>query len=638
MYRHIGKYLFSIGARRRLSGPLKFITTFYAACFTLWIFWTATFAIIHPITHAAIFVSFILALMFLVIAPSPGSRSDKPLWIDYGLSILCVACGVYFTLSAEAIANRISLLDPLTGIDLFFGTIIWVLTLEATRRAVGLALMLITLSFVLYNLFGHLFQGAISHGLITYDHFLDQSIFTTNGVFGAPVRVAATYAFLFVTFGIFFQRAGGGQFFFDVAAALAGRSPGGPAKVAIASSALYGTMSGSPTSDVVTTGSVTIPMMRRLGYSPALAGAIEVSASTGGSIVPPIMGSAAFIMVEITGISYQTIVMAAIVPALLFYVSLLLQVHLHALRTGLSGAEMENIPSLRDALRKGGIFVLPLLIIAGALALGYTPTFVAVFGTMATIVASLPRAATRIGLRGLYEGLAEATLRMVPVAAACAAAGLVVGGLSLTGLAGKFSYFVFTLSEGHAMLSLLLAGAVCIILGMGMPTPSAYILAAVLVGDVLIAMEIDLLPAHMFLLFFSALSALTPPVAVAAYAASSIAEANPLSIATAALRLSFVLILLPFTFVYQPELLAQGSAARVLWAATTALAGVFALVAASEGYWHGGLNWWQRITLASGGLGMLLPGVASDSIGLAIGAAVWLSMRARKSRECSNSE
>jgi len=619
-------HLFSIGARRALLGPLRHVLTLYAVGLALWVFWTATIAIIDPLAHAAIFVSFMLALMFLVIGPTPNGRIDRPLAIDYVLSVAALACGVYFILSAETIASRISLLDPLTTTDLVFGSLIWVLTIEATRRAVGLALMLITVAFVAYNLFGHLLEGVMSHGFIGYEHFLDQSIFTTNGIFGAPVRVAATYAFLFVSFGVFFQRAGGGQFFFDLAAALTGKSPGGPAKVAIASSALYGTMSGSPTSDVVTTGSITIPMMRKLGYSPVLAGAIEVAASTGGSLVPPIMGSAAFIMVEVTGIPYRTIVIAAIIPALLFYTALYVQVHLRALRLRLGGVGLGEIPKLGDTLRRGGVFAFPLAIIAGALVIGYTPTFVAVFGAIAAIVASLPRR-DRITPRGIYEGLAEATLRMVPVVAACAAAGLVVGGISLTGLAGKFSFLVFSLSDGQLWLSLVLAGALCIVLGMGMPTPSAYILAAVLIGDVLTTLDVDLLPAHMFLLFFSALSALTPPVAVAAYAASSIAEANPLSIAATALRLSLVLFILPFGFVYGPELIAQGSALEIAQGTSTALLGVFALSAASEGYWRVQLVPWQRLVFAASGVALLLPGLPSDGVGIAIGAIAVMTTR-----------
>ncbi len=307
-----------------------------------------------------------------------------------------------------------------------------------------------------------------------------------------------------------------------------------------------------------------------------------------------------------------------------------MQVHLGALSVRLTRAT-EDVPALPGTLRRGVPFAFPLLVVIGALLAGYTPAFVAVFGVGAAIIGSLPSRETRIGLRGLYEGMAEATLRMVPVAAACAAAGLVVGGLSLTGLAGKFSYIIFDFSQGYVWPSLILAGVLCIALGMGMPTPSAYILAAVLIGDVLISLDVDLLPAHMFLLFFSALSALTPPVAVAAYAAASIAEANPLSIAAGAVRLSLVLFILPFAFVYQPELLAQGSAPAVLWAASMALAGVLPLAAANSGYWRTRLSTWQRLGFGIGGLGLLLPDLLTDASGLVVVGLVALSVRSRPS-------
>jgi TRAP transporter 4TM/12TM fusion protein len=317
------------------------------------------------------------------------------------------------------------------------------------------------------------------------------------------------------------------------------------------------------------------------------------------------MGSAVFILVEFTGISYQTVVVAAVIPAFLFYLALYAQVHLSALRLGLGGLEASESPQVRNTLRNGGVFVIPLLVIVGALAMGFTPTFAAVFGALAAIASSLPRRETRINIRGIYEGLAETSLRMVPVMAACAAAGLVVGGISITGLAGKFSYIVLALAGESQILTFAVAGVLCILLGMGMPTPSAYILAAVLIADVLIVPGVEVLTAHMFLLFFSVLSAITPPVAVAAYAASSIAEANPLAIAVAALRLSLVLFLVPFAFVYVPGLLAQGSPGEIAIALVSAIPGVLALAVASEGYWRGVLQNWQRIGVGCAGLGLL---------------------------------
>ncbi|MEE8394591.1 MAG: TRAP transporter fused permease subunit [bacterium] len=590
----------------------------YAATLGAWEIYAATLAVIDPLLLSAIFICFMLVLLFLTVGPLPGSDPQRIPIVDYALAAASGACGAFFLLTEEAILERISLLDPLSPGQLIFGSLLWVLTLEATRRSVGLGLTLIVAGFVAYNLWGDLLGGIIAHGPITYEHFLDQTVFTTNGIFGVPIRVAATYAFLFVTFGVFLQLAGGGDFFFDLSAVISGSQPGGPAKVAVFSSALYGTISGSPTSDVVTTGAITIPMMKKLGYPGWLAGAVEVSASAGGGILPPVMGSAAFIMVELTGISYQSIVIAAIIPALLYFVGVYSQVHLRSLKMGLVGLDPSQIPKLGETLRGGGLFVAPLVAMVAGLLLGYSPTYVAVFGTGAVLAVAMLRARTRIGPRQFLEGLSQATLRMVPVAAACAAAGLVVGGISMTGLSYKFANFIFAVAGEGRFIVLVIAAMVTIILGMGMPTPSAYIMAAVLVGSVLVDQGLDLLTANMFLLFFAALSAITPPVAVAAYAAASIAEDNPLLIAAAAVRLTLAGFLLPFVFAYGPEILSQGSLPIIAWAVVTSVPGVIALSAGAEGFLDKPVPWWQRLALVAGGVCLMVPGLLSDAIGAAL--------------------
>ena len=484
----------------------------------------------------------------------------------------------------------------------------------------GFGITAIVLTFVLYNLFGHHLGGAIGHGYIDYPYFLDTMAFSTDGIFGVPVRVAATYAFLFVMFGTFLQRAGGGEFFFNLAAVVSGRSPGGPAKIAVVSSGLYGTISGSPTSDVVTTGAVTIPMMKRLGYSGALAGAVEVAASTGGSILPPVMGSAAFIMAEFTGIDYRDIAIAAIIPALLYYFCVYTQVHLRSVNLGLTSIEESKIPKLGATLRQGGVFVVPLAVLVGALMMGYSPNFVAVFGAIAVIVVAMLKKETRIGLKGIYEAMGETTLRIVPVAGACAAAGLVIGGITMTGLAQKFSALIFLLTSQDLFLSLLVAAALTILLGMGMPTPSAYILAAVLVGPTLQQLGVDKLAGNLFLLYFAVLSALTPPIAVAAYAAAALADANPLTISVQAVRLSLSAFVVPFAFVYGQELLLVGNVWNIALAVATAMLGVWLVALATEGYKQV-LNFAARLLLAASGLCFIVPSVTAVFFGAALGAA-----------------
>jgi TRAP transporter 4TM/12TM fusion protein len=613
--------LFAIGVRRRPRGWLARVITPYAAAVGVWVIYSATYAVIHPWVLAAMFLCAVFGLLFLLVGASPNSDTRRPAWFDWVWSIGGIASGAYFAINASVIIERIPELDPLTGWDIFFGYALLLLTLEATRRTTGLGLTIIVLIFVAYNFLGHLLGGVLNHAYIDAEYFIDMTVYTTYGINGLPVRVAATYAFMFVLFGTLLNRTGGGEFFFNIAAALTGKRAGGPAKIAVVSSGLYGMISGSSVSDVVTTGSITIPMMRRLGYSGELAGAIEVSASTGGSLLPPVMGAAAFVMVEYTGISYREIATAALVPALLYYLSVYAQVHLRSLKMGLKGLARDEIPSFGKTMRAGWRFILPLLALIIALLIGFSPTFVALFGTLAVLVAGVLRIRGRIGFRDLYEGLAETVSRMLAVTGACAAAGLVIGGLTLTGLAQKVAQIVYALTDAQLFPSLLLAAAVTIVLGLGMPTVSAYILAAVLVGPLLADLGVPILAAHMFLLYYAVMSAITPPVAVAAYAAAAIAEDNPLRIAVTAVRLSLAAFVVPFAFVYGNELLLVGEPLDVAFAIVSASVGVILLAVAMEGYFRRPLQWWARVLVAVSAILFVVPGYAAALLGAAFAGA-----------------
>ncbi len=401
------------------------------------------------------------------------------------------------------------------------------------------------------------------------------------------------------------------------------------------SSGMYGMVSGSPTADVVTTGAVTIPVMKRLGYRPAVAAAIEVTASTGGSIMPPVMGSAAFIMAEYTGIEYRDIAIAAFLPALLYYVCVYAQVHFRALRFGLSALDASTIPPLLTTLRHGGLFFVPLIVLTTALLYGYTPTMVAIFGGVAVIIVSWMRRDTFIGPVGLWNVLAETTLRMVPVAGATAAAGLVIAGLTMTGLAAKFAHVVYAVTNANQFMALCLAAALTLVLGLGMPTPSAYILAAVLMGPLMTQLHMDLLSGHMFILYFAVMSALTPPVAVAAYAASAIAEDNPISIAGHAVKFALAAFVVPFVFVFGPELLWQGPLWKTAITFCTAAIALIILAGAIERYGKWADVWWARLVLAVGGLCMLTPIMWLTAVGIvlvaiAIGVTRWRGQSVEK--------
>ena len=609
---------FSVGVRRRPTGLFFWIFAPFALAISVWVIAAAAFIIISPWTLAVLFFSGMAALAFITVGATRQSPTDRPPPVDMALAALSVAVGVYFAVQAPVIEQRIVLLDTLTVWNKVFGTLVFLLTIEITRRTTGLGLTSLVILFVAYNLFGHNLEGVLKHGYIGFEHFIEIVVFTTDGVFGLPIRVAATYAFLFVLFGTLLQACKGGDFFFDFAAAISGRRPGGPAKVAVISSGMYGMVSGSPTSDVVTTGSITIPIMRRLGYRGALAGAIEVAASTGGSLVPPVMGTAAFIMVDYTGIEYRDIAIAALIPAVLYYISVYSQVHFNARRRGLKPLDPERIPRLLATLREGGLFFVPLVALTVALLQGYTPTYVAVVGSAVVLMVAVLRKKTRIGLFGLANVLIETCYRMVPVAGACAAAGLIIAGITMTGLAGKFSHLVYNITDAHLFATLLIAAALTIVLGLGMPTPSAYILAAALMGPVLEKLGLQVLQTHMFILYYAVMSALTPPVAVAAYAASSIAEDNPLYIAVLAVKFALAAFLVPFMFVYGPELLMIGGALEIVLALASAATGLVLIAAAIEGFFIRPLPLWSRPPLAGFGLWLVVPGLYSSIAALAL--------------------
>ena len=614
----------STGNRRSPAGVLAIAIRIYAALVAVWVVYQATLSSIDVLALSIIFVSIMLVLVFLMFGATETSDEKNPSWFDWILIFVSIATGLFFILNIPEIATRISLFDELTLQQKIASAAMVLLTLEATRRTVGAGLMMIVVLFIIYNLFGDRLEGVLQHGEISVGHFLDINVFTTDGLFGIPIRVAATYAFVFVMFGTFLEKARGGDFFFDLAAIISGRSAGGPAKVAVFSSALFGTVSGSPTSDVVTTGSITIPMMKRLGYPGALAGGVEVAASTGGSLLPPIMGSAAFIMAEFTGIPYSEIIVAALIPALLYYLGVFLQVHLRSVKIGLAPLPSDRVPTLAKTLINGWIYIVPIVAIVVALVQGYSPTYVACFGTIAIIVASQFRKDARITPMGLFDGLADTTIRMIGVTGACAAAGLVIGGITMTGLATKFSYLVLVFGSSSVLPALLIGAAITIILGLGMPTPSAYVLAAVLIGPVLVnELNVPVIAAHMFLLYYAVMSAMTPPVAVAAYAAAAIAGDNPMKIAVTAVMFSVVAFLIPFGFVHNSGLLLIGSPLEIVFAVVAAVLAVVFLAIATEGYIRAPISSGIRLIIAVAALGLLAPiGWWTGAIALVGGATI----------------
>ncbi len=608
--------LVATGRRRKLAAGSQRALIIVAAIFAGWVIYANLFTISDPLILGILFVCGIYTIMFVAIGATPAAPDKVPFY-DWGMSILSLACGVFFFTNAGAISDRISLLEPFTPAQLFFGSALMLLTLEATRRTTGMGLTAVVMLFLLYNQFGSLLPPPFGHGISDYTYLLDILVFTTDGVFGVPIQVVASYVFLFVMFGTFLSNAGGGEFFFNLASLVTGKSRGGPAKIAVISSGLYGTMSGSPTSDVVATGSITIPVMKRLGYKARFAGAVEVAASTGGSAMPPIMGSAAFILAEYTSVPYQEVVLAALLPALLYYLGVFLQVHLRAVKDDLRPSDGE-IPTVVETFRTGWVFMIPIIGIVWALLAGYSPTFTAGVGVLAAVGAATLLKATRLSAWQVIEGLGETTLRILPVAGACAAAGLVIGGLSMTGLGMKAANVILTISGGQAAVTLVIAAVVTIILGLGMPTPSAYILAAVLVGPALAKLGYPILQSHMFLLYYAIMSALTPPIAVAALAAAAIADEDPFKIAFSAVRLAAIGFLMPFAFIWNPGLLLLGD---TLTNSVAILGGVLATAAIAisiEGYVGVALRQVERLFLVLAAIAAVQPVLSASLAGIVV--------------------
>ncbi|HDZ46302.1 hypothetical protein LCGC14_0085970 [marine sediment metagenome] len=613
------------GSRRTLSGKLKMAVHGCAALVALGVIYTTTIVYIDLFVMTIVFLSAILALLFMTISPGPLGRIDRPSIIDWVLVAASILVGIYFYLESGRISQRITLLFPLETLDVIAASLLLLLTVEATRRTVGVGLTSVVMIFLVYNLWGHGLPGGLGFREVSYQHFLDIMMFTSDGLFGVPLRVAATYAFLFVMFGTFLAKAGGAEFFYNLSSAIAGHRVGGPAKISVISSGLYGTMSGSPTSDVVTTGSITIPIMQRLGYSKQLSGSVEVAASTGGSLLPPVMGSAAFIMAEYTGIDYRDIVIAGIIPALLYYLCVYTQVHLRSQKLGLKGIPVDETPRMRQTMKNGGLFIVPLVALSIALVMGFSPTYVAAVATGVVLLVAAVKPSTRMSIVKIWGALAETTLRMVSVVAACAAAGLVIGGISMTGLGGKFADLVFLLAADSTVMVLIISAILAIILGMGMPTPSAFILAAVLVGPTLASLDFSVLQSNMFILYFAVLSAMTPPVAVAAFAAAAIADAKPLEIATGAVRLAITAFIVPFAFVYGDGLLMVGDWDTILVSCVTAVIGVILLSLGVEGYLRDKLAAPARWCFVGAGLLFIFPSwfAIGGAVILAIGACLF---------------
>lgn len=590
-------------------------TAFHLAVLNLWPIDSVLFRAIHLAGGSA--------LGFAYFSAARGWSRHRVPWYDWVLILAGIGCAAYIFVYLEELQFRAGALYT-TG-DLVVGVVGTLLVFEFSRRTAGPALTIISGAFLLYAYVGPWLPGVLYHKGYQ-PGFVFTYIFSDQGIFGITLEVSSTFIIMFTAFAAFLTVSKAGDYFNDLSVALVGFARGGPAKVAVLSGILFGSISGSSVANVVASGSVTIPMMRRVGYDRATAGAIEATSSTGGQITPPVMGAGAFIMAEVTGIPYGNIALAAIIPCVLFYIACYVHCDLHAVRHGLRGVPRAELPRIVPML--GKLYLLaPIVVLVWAFVAGYSGFRAAGLGIVACIVVSWLSAETRMGPGRVVQGLETAARDCIQLISVCAAAGIVVGVIALTGIGGRFSSLVLAIAGGSQLLAMLFAAVIVVILGMGMPTTAAYAIAAAVVAPGLTRMGVIPLVAHMFIFYFAVLSAITPPVAVASFAAAGMAQADPWKTSWIAVKLGLATFIVPFMFFYSPLLLGQGAWLEVAHVFVTASLGVFLLACATEGWLNGPLPTALRIALFIGALFLITPETVTDAIGLVIGGAVWFWQR-----------
>ncbi|MBM4306719.1 MAG: TRAP transporter permease [Deltaproteobacteria bacterium] len=572
--------------------------------------------------YLAVFFGLVMGLVFILVPFKKDAPKDRLPWYDLILSMLGLVVGFYLSIYYKEIVVEMGLLTPLRVI---LGTIAIVLILEASRRVLGWPFLTIVLLFIFYALFTFLFPGRLYGKGVSWPRLATFLYLDPQGILGIATEVAATIVFAFVFFGQALFRTGGGEFFTDSAMALMGRYRGGPAKVAVLASSLFGTMSGSAVANVVTTGSVTIPLMKKSGYPPYFAGAVEATASSGGQIMPPIMGAAAFLMATFLGMPYGKVALSAAIPAILYYMAVFIQVDLEAAKNGLQGLPSEKLPRLFMVLRKGWLFLIPLGVLIYALFIRVIEADRAgLYATTSVFIICCLRREDRLNLNKIVKILKETGEGMLEIGVICSAAGIIIGIVSLTGLGFTFSQALVTLAGGSTLLLLVLGAVGAIILGMGMTVTAAYLLMVILIAPALVQLGVAPLNAHLFVFYFAVMSFLTPPICLAVYAAASLAGADMMKTAYQAIKLGIGAYIVPFLFAYHPSLLLQGNMFDIIHAVMTAMIGISLVAIGIEGFLFKKLTWVKRILLILGGLGCMIPGWRSDLIGLVIGVPIIL--------------
>lgn len=561
----------------------------------------------------------LIIILVLLLKPyrtfAPGEKEGLlSIFIDLVLIGLAVSVSLYLFQESENISMRLKYVEDVTNLELFYGTAVVILVLEATRRTSGIPLVLVSMTFMLYALYGQYLPGGLSHNGIEYSRLIEQLFLLTDGIYGVPLGAAAGMIFAFVMFGAFLESSNMSRVFMELACLLTKKSKGGPAKVAIFASALFGTISGSAAANVYGTGTFTIPLMKKVGYRPAFAGAVEAVASTGGQMMPPIMGAAAFIMADTIGVSYLTIAQAALIPSLLYYLTLLAMIHLEAVSRNMGTLPPELVPQVSHVLRRI-YYLFPIAFLVTILLMGRSVIACAYYATLCVVLLSFFNVETRFTFRGFLNALELSAKNAMMVSSCCACAGIIIGVISLTGIGYKFISVITDIAGDQQLLLMVMLMLTCIVLGMGVPTAPAYIIVATLGAPALMKVGVPVIAAHMFVFYYAILSVITPPVCLAAYAGAAIAETNAMKTGFVSMKLGIVAFIIPFMFVYEPALLMQGEPLQVAMACITAFVGVVGVASGMQGWLLIRCALWERGILTASGLMLIFPGTITDLVG-----------------------
>jgi len=605
----------------------EWIASGIAVFLSLFSLYTGTFGMFSSMFQKPFHLMLILIIVFLLYPKkSPEEKTKAETVVNIVFILLSIISCLWIIFNFERYYIEIFLDN--TGIVM--GTILCLVLFEATRRTLGWPLAIIGIVFFLYAVLGDILPGMLNHQGNVYERVIASLYATTIGIFGIPLSVCATFIILFVIFGAFLNVSGADKSFMNLALSLAGKSTGGVAKVAVISSGMMGMISGSTVANVATTGAVTIPMMKRRGYPAYIAGAIEAVASTGGQFTPPIMGAAAFIIAEFIGVSYIKVAFAAAIPAGIYYVLLFFAIHFISLRMGLLGLPRDELPPFRKAFFESIHLTFPISVLVILMAMHYTPMYAALWSIFALLSTCMLRKKTRLDLRKLLLGLERGAVTMAPISTACATAGLVVGVLAMTGLGMKFSYLLISMSGNNLFIALFLTMLASLLLGMGLPTAASYLILAAIGAPALVQMGAPKMGAHLFIFYFAIISNITPPVCLASYTAAGLAGAKPQKTAFEAVRISIVLYVIPYIFVYQPAIILQAPALDILIAVPTYILGVIAAAATMQNHLIVRNKMYERAMILLACIGLLYPSRILSLFGLAIFVTVLMLQNRRK--------